>query len=372
MATRSLSAYSGEEEPGKALIEICDQIDSFGKKPVLIVFFSNCANFEFFSKEIADKYFFATVIGASSGSIISTKGFSFEGVAALAVYDRIECYAGVIPDASGYPMKFVDEIRQNAKRLSTTNNSVCMEFTTCVNKSEELIQDALRTVLEPMNIPVFGSSTGLSEKDVRTAVSLNGRLFYDGCVYAFIHNMNGRIILYQENMYKPSSIYLTATDVECEQRLVYEFNDKPAARILADEFGVPVSELKEYLASHPLGRVVGDKILITDVADVNEDDSVSFYSRIYNRTRLVKLEPEDYHTVWAKTKDEIAQEELNAEFSLVVNCFSRACLFMKNGIYKDFIDTLEGNYGEFVGVSGMGEQFGFEHLNQTMILALFE
>ena len=47
-------------------------------------------------------------------------------------------------------------------------------------------------------------------------------------------------------------------------------------------------------------------------------------------------------------------------------------LFEKENKLYHFISTLKANYGDFIGLSGFGEQLGFIHLNQSMVIAVFE
>ena len=46
-------------------------------------------------------------------------------------------------------------------------------------------------------------------------------------------------------------------------------------------------------------------------------------------------------------------------------------LFEKQNSFGEFVNMLR-NYGNFIGISGYGEQLNFIHLNQTMILLVFE
>ena len=47
-------------------------------------------------------------------------------------------------------------------------------------------------------------------------------------------------------------------------------------------------------------------------------------------------------------------------------------MFEKENLFSEFTDTLKNNYGNYIGVSGYGEQYNITHMNQTMILVLFE
>ena len=38
----------------------------------------------------------------------------------------------------------------------------------------------------------------------------------------------------------------------------------------------------------------------------------------------------------------------------------------------EYNDMLTSDYGDFIGASGYGEQFLYKHINQTMLILVFE
>ena len=46
-------------------------------------------------------------------------------------------------------------------------------------------------------------------------------------------------------------------------------------------------------------------------------------------------------------------------------------LFESENCFSEFVNELR-KYGRFIGVSGCGEQLDYIHLNQTMVLLVFE
>ncbi len=371
MAGRCVVAYESDKDKDEALTRIKAKIDANGKKPSLIMFFADNASFSWYARSIYEAYPDCVTIGSSTDINITSEGYGASGVSVMALYDNLEIGAGILLDVTRYPLKYADNISEALSNISDTNNTVCVEFTTANGKSEEIVLDTLRSVLEKENIPVFGSSSS-TPTDVMTCVSLNGTVYSEGSVFVLIHNMNGRIFLYKENMYKPTGFKFTATDVDCEDRRVYEFDSRPAVSVIKEALNMPIDELKERMASHPLGRIIEDEILITDAADIADDGSIGYFARIYNCTKMVLLEPEDIATVWDRTRTEIARENLHSEFMIVVNCATRSKIFTKDGLMQDFSNVLLSICPQYVGCSGLGEQLGYEHLNQTCVLAIFE
>ena len=100
---------------------------------------------------------------------------------------------------------------------------------------------------------------------------------------------------------------------------------------------------------------------------------MSFFSRIYNQTRVVLLDPIDpVEDVWADTAEKVQSIVKEPSFSFVINCFSRSRYLTETGKMADFCDFLSERYGDYIGVSGHGEQLNYKHLNQTMLILFFE
>ena len=145
---------------------------------------------------------------------------------------------------------------------------------------------------------------------------------------------------------------------------VMEYDEEPATEILSRTLKVPPETLSEVLLTHPMGRIAGGDIYITEANEIFPDGSISYYSRIYNHTKMLLLELDNVQRVWNET----VQRVLN---DISINCISRSRLFEKDGCFGEFVNVLR-NYGKYIGVSGYGEQLDFIHLNQTMVLLVFE
>ena len=87
---------------------------------------------------------------------------------------------------------------------------------------------------------------------------------------------------------------------------------------------------------------------------------------------MILLEPDNAQRVWRETKSAVVNAVPNPSFSIAVNCESRTIFFERSGIFGDFVRNLGTYSGGFVGFSGYGEQLDFMHLNQSLVLAVFE
>ncbi len=371
---RVVNVYCEEKNSSKALKYCLSKIDDENgdAEPILVVFSSDYENHSFYAKMLADHFRSAQIIGCSASHIMTKEGAFQNGISILLIYSGIEVYSGIIDDIRKNPMRSCGYISSVLDMFSSYENLFCFEMTSAFFGCEELVMDTFNKVLSPSKIPVFGCTAGTARMEKKTKVSLNGKIYDEACVFAMIRNLNGRIGLYLENMFHTTDISIKATDVDCDTRTVYEFNNKPAGEVLSQITGVPEERLIDHLLMNPLGRVVGDNIYLVQPFEMNEDKSITYVSRIYSQTRVVLCEYGDPHIFWKETAERVKKDFENISFSLVINCISRAIFFERTNILDEFSEMLGENYNSYLGISGYGEQMNFEHLNQTMIVAVFE
>ena len=103
-----------------------------------------------------------------------------------------------------------------------------------------------------------------------------------------------------------------------------------------------------------------------------DDDSIIYYTRLYNMTRVVLLEIDHFDSVWDETAKHMKKLLPNPSFSIAVHCLSRTKLLKEENRFDDFINRLSSLLGKYIGVSGYGEQIMYNNLNQSLVLISFE
>lgn len=367
---------SVEEKIGtKAYPQVLEQLKEGGEliNPTLVIFTSDNANFGWYSRMLSNSFPSATVIGVTSDTIYSPLGVSRIGLCVMAITTGLSIASGVLFEVSRFPRRSADSITSALESIDA-KNTVCLEFNASVGNCEELVMDTFYEAMGHTGIPLCGATAATaSNPDKPSAVSLNGILYMDACVFAFIHNENGKVGIIKENMFKPTNHFFTATDVDCDARKVYEFDHKNATGVVASAMHIAEDELSANSFFHPVGRLENDDLNIIAVKKQFADGSMSFFSRIYNQTRVVLLDPiEPVEDVWSDTVEKVHDLIKNPSFSLVINCFSRIKYFTETGKMAEYNEHLTKSYDNFIGVSGHGEQYAFKHLNQTMMIIVFE
>ena len=340
--------------------------------PKLIIFSSDVANFEEYTKQLSIKFPKCIIIGTSTYISLCKDGVYHKGVVVAAMEEGIECYGDVLEKIDRYPLIYVERIENCVKKLSHTENTVCLEFTNGLINSEESVLTTLNTVLENKKIPVFGGSAGDDLQAGYTLVSYNGKVYKEASVFVLIHNTKGKVKIYRENIYKPMKKFHVATKVDSFNRIVYEFDNRPAAQVMAEDLGISVNELPKHLDYNPLGRVMGGDIYITANKEVLKNNAMAFHARVYKNTQMVLLEPDNYHKINEETINKIQSDISKPSFAVVIHCLARSLLYEGNGDINNLVRKLGNAIDGYIGISGYGEQKGTINFNQTMILAVFE
>ncbi len=368
---RCVVALTSSTVNEEAYTEIQNQLDSHDAAPLLLIIFSEVDMLWFFAAKLKARYPDAVVIGSSTYVNYSSEGYSHCGASVMAINEGVEISEGIIFDVDRHPAMYKRHITDALAKVSSFKNTCCLEFVTSFGKGEELVLDTFEEVLEGTGIRIVGGSAGVTPERKETYVALGGDIYKQSCVFVFIHNLKGRIGIYRENIFKPTSYRFVATYADCEERLVMEYDEEPATEILSRTLKVPPETLSEVLLTHPMGRIAGGDIYITEANEIFPDGSISYYSRIYNHTKMLLLELDNVQRVWNETVQRVLNDIAAPSFTISINCISRSRLFEKDGCFGEFVNVLR-NYGKYIGVSGYGEQLDFIHLNQTMVLLVFE
>ena len=370
---RSFSIFCHEKSKEKNIERFLSQVKTNTTKvPTLILFSSDSDNFSFYSTILHNLFPSAQIIGSTSYVMFCDDGNDYSGLSVFCVTEGVECVSGVIENIKRNPMKFKNVIQDAVDSLSEKTNTCCFEVTTAFSNSEELVLDTFESVLGKNYIPLLGTSAGGNYENPKTMVSLNGKVFDEACVFVLIHNLKGKITLYKENLYKPMNQFFTATDVDCDKRIVYEYDSSPAADFLSNKYDIPKNKLFDFLKEHPLGKIFGDEVHITEIDKINENGSIAYFSKIFKMTKLSLLEQGDMYKEWRQTTLAVKSKVPEPSFNIIVNCCSRISFYSSKNELDSFFNLLKNEYGTYIGFSGFGEQFNYTHLNQTMVLAAFE
>ena len=188
-----------------------------------------------------------------------------------------------------------------------------------------------------------------------------------------IKNQTGKAYVIKENIYGPAGGPAhIATKVNTKKKELLELDCRSAADVYSAETGVSQNDIVGNVLQAPLGRVLDDEIYISSMNGVTPQGSITNYKQINENDTIYVLKLLDYRQINQKTKQEI-QNMVRQKPSLIfsVNCIYRYVLFQQERYLDEFL-KLMSSAAPFVGYIGGGEQYNRQHVNQTMVCAVFE
>lgn len=348
-------------------IAVNDAIKNFDN-PTSIFIFSEVNKFKDTVKYVNEIYPKITVIGTTGYSIIG-KNTLKNSVVLLAIEDGLEIKAAVLEEIDKYPVKYINRLEKDVDNIkSDHNNTVCLEFCTGY---EEMIVSTINSAIKKSNIPLIGGTSQGIDKEGKKYVSLNGKVYSDACVYALIKNINGKIKVYKENIFKNISNNMIATKVNTKERIILEINGMNAGQVYCENLNINKNEISKKALTNPMGRIVGNDTFITAIKSVMKDNSLQCYKKINQNDVLNILELDNYKEIIRNTIENINKEFKSISLMLSINCILRFLLFESEN-YIDEYANLMSSIGLHVGLVSEGEQYINQHINQTMICVVFE
>ena len=101
------------------------------------------------------------------------------------------------------------------------------------------------------------------------------------------------------------------------------------------------------------------------------DGTLLNYKRINKRDCIYFLTLGDYKEIERETREQIKNEMSRISFVLSIDCIYRYLLYDGEGYFETYARDM-ASLGNHMGVIGGGEQYNNQHVNQTMVCAIFE
>jgi len=281
-----------------------------------------------------------------------------------------EVQVGVLRNLSKAPLMDIAEMEDKVAKIGTANgDTICLEF--CTNDEERLVT-SMNVALEKAKIPVVGGTIFGVPAGEKSYAMVNGKLYADAACYALLKNKSGKIRTYSELIYGKRECAKThiANKVNLSNKELISLDGRPAADVYCEDAGVSRNELVDHVLVAPLGRVIGDEIFISSPYEIGNNGSLINYKRINENDAIQVLELKDYDAIGKETRQKI-RDDGKTSFIFSINCIYRHLLFQQENYMTDFLTQMKG-VGPHVGIVGGGEQYMKQHVNQTMVCAVFE
>lgn len=278
--------------------------------------------------------------------------------------------AGVIKHIKKAPLSEIYTLEKSVQEVGAgTDNTICLEF---CPYNEEVATSTLNVVLDKHKISLIGGSIFDVPDGKDPILYVNGKIYKDTLGYMMIKNTEGKVHMFKENIYAPSDnpVHI-ATKVDLNKRELCCLDGRPAAQVYSEETGVPVNKVCDNVFVNPFGRVVGDEVYIASMKEPGTNGGLINYKKIYENDAISILNALDYREVVEETKRNIRSKVSNPSCMISFNCCLRYLFFNSENYTTEYLKnmaTVAPNFGYIAG----GEQYLNQHVNQTMVCAVFD
>lgn len=365
------SAFSDKSGTSAALEDVLAQLGDV--QPRAIVFF--CApdhDGVEISRTLKQKYPTAENIGCTTAGAFNERGSSARGlsVVALSANKVRRCAAALARFDDGVDTGIRAACDHLAHALELDLRSadpkryVGLTLVEGLRMKEEEANDALGNVAPLLSF--VGGSAGDDLGFKETRVFANGLVSNDGAALLLL-DMAVPFTIAKTCSFEPSGKKFTITKADVPNRVVYEFNGKPAVEEYARALGLDTVN-NDVFMSHPVGLMIDGKPWIRSPQQALPDGSVKFYCRILEGMEVELMNSTD---LIGDTKQMIenARAELGGNIGggVVFNCILRRLELDAKNLHGPFLDCLDFPSAGFhtYGESWLG------HINQTATALLF-
>lgn len=339
-------------------------------RPSLIIFSAGYDIFREAAKEIKARYPEAHSIGVI-GTHLANGQVSETGIAVAAFGDEVRCIAGVVEGLSRCPAASIPEVLKQLRVLEPkADNSVCLEY--CTNNEGRLVT-TMNAVLETADMHMVGSTAFGAPPNSPSLVACDGKVYEDACVYALVRSDVGKVRVYKENIYykAPGTPYHFATKVNTANNELIELDGRSACEVYSEELGVPRDSIVGNVFKNPMGRAIGDDVSISSMRELSPGGGLYNYKQINRVDCIYFLKLGDYRKIGNETRERILKDCPNPSFVFSADCIYRYLLYKQEGYFDSYAQSM-AELGKHFGTVAGGEQFNNQHVNQTMVCAVFE
>lgn len=281
---------------------------------------------------------------------------------------KVSC--GVIQNISKCPVAYAGEIQRKLSEISANReDTVCIEYCT---GSEEKLVTTFTSCLNQKGISLVGGTAFGYPDGKQPIVAYNGKIYQDASVYAFIKNLTGKVRVFKENIYKKNSSQPHfATKVDVPRKALIELDGRPAADVYCKELGITRDKIVDNVLENPMGRTVGEQVFISSIMSVESNGTLLNFKRINKNDCIYILSLCDYKENERKTREKIKNEMGKISLVLSFDCGHRRLLYIRDNYLNTYAKDMS-TLGQHMGVVVGGEQYNNQHVNQTMVCAVFE
>ncbi len=374
------TAVSTDKNEKKVVAEVLEKIKQENMKCV-IFFVSSSYDQRIISKCINNycsenkAYIDVEFIGCTSSGEITPDGVRSKSFTAMSIAGKnVEIGVGVCKRLSYNPIgsgkhgveKACFQLGIKTEDINS-KNYVGLVLVDGLQKSEEYLMLGMSKAARLLKIA--GGSAGDDYNFKKAYIHARRNVYEDAAVILIIKTDTPFKIM-QASSYIPTEKKLKVTSADIEERLVYKFNNKPAAEEYSKLLGISVQELnRDTFMSYPIAINVGDSYFVRSPLKVEENGALRFFCQVLEGSTVTLMRPgemvDEVKDIISKAKSDLG--DIGAVIAF--NCILRYHKLLKLGNLKESFEALQTL--PVIGFNTYGEQYNGLHINQTLTLLIF-
>jgi hypothetical protein len=365
------TAYSTESSHESAVTQIKEKLGDIDPKLVLY-FASSMYDPGEISRAMSEAFPSADTFGCTTAGEIVTGKMLKGSVVAMGMDEEVAAdmnlqIASNISEESNMTKIFARFERHflESPETMSIHNYVGIILIDGLRMAEERIMDSIGDLT---NVFFIGASAGDDLKFSQTHVFANGKAYTDAAILALIKPKRGFDFLKTQS-FNPCTKKLIATKVREAERMVVEFNGKPAAQAYAEAVGAESAEkASDYFMTNPVGLIIGDEPYVRSPQRI-QDQNMIFYCNVLEGMEMRLLEATDIVKDTQKALEEKLKSMNHVSGIINFHCILRTLELEQ----KDLMEPYGRLFSDIptIGFSTYGEEF-IGHINQTSTMLLLE
>lgn len=308
----------------------------------------------------------------TTGFMFTEQGSQGEGIVVMGFTDEdAEVYVGSMRKLDTCPIKYLPGFQWSVETIHQKyRNNICIEFATGY---EERVVSTMKVCVERVGMRILGGTPGNTTDGQAKKVACNGKVLTNAAVYAIIGSKMGKIEVFKENLYHTRRKIHTVTKVSEDNRTILELDGRKALDVYEEENHYTDGTVEKGIFVNPLCRIVGAEHYVTAIFSFDKSKrSIVTYKNVQKNDLISFTDiDEDYRKFMQDNMQEISNNH-NIAGIFSVNCILRYLFFNDNHITNEYAKMMDkAANGCHLGVVGDGEQYVEQHINQSMVCAIF-
>jgi len=366
-----LKAQSTKTNAKEAVLELKEKFNSNSAVKAITFFASSNYNSTELISAMNENFPNIQVFGCSTSGEVISGCMCSNSIVAMAFTDEVieDMKIEVVENLNNFDLmpaihSFENHFKTRLNKMSE-DKYFGLIYLDGLSKKEEAILDELGDYTQVMFV---GGSAGDDLKFKQTVIYANGKCYDNSAVLVLVKSKIG-FGFEKLQSFVPTEHTVTATKVDVANRIIYEFDGKPAAEVYAKLLNTTVADVSKVFGEYTLGLMIGDEPYVRSIQQIVEKDALMLYCNVKEGMKLKILKTTDMIVDTKKFVDDIKKKYNSISGMLIFNCILRYLELQNKNQVQDYADIFSDI--PTVGFCTYGEAY-IGHINQTATFLVLE